>query len=218
MHAPSDYSPAARAFWDRIFETSMEQYTQIPQYYERDAALTARIATLTVFPGGRKRGRCAGLRRMPAPGPLDYLGTFQGVDGATPDGRIWSHTWAVSDRVELHWSQNLSALVAIPGARIGECRLPPTQNGDLLQRVWAKGRRARCSGPAKFDLPALPECNAGIAVAYRSDKFTHGRTKDYIHHFDAPGVRVWLGRAGRKGPAVFIRGGRLRIETHGISG
>lgn len=224
MQPPSNFSAEAKAYWKRVYDTSVERYASIrfsgPGYTLEDAALTARIATLTAFPGGRARAACRGLARVPETGQVDFLGDFLGVDVATSDGTVWEHTWAVPDAVKLWWSQALSALVAVPSAKIGACKLPPTENGDLLQRVWTKGGRgARCSRPISFNRVSLPYCYSGISVSYRSDKFDPGGKKTYYtHHFDSPGVKVWMGRTTKNGPAVFIRGGRLRIETHGISG
>lgn len=215
--------------WRRVYHTSRDVYADIPDYEENDARLTADAAASGWY---RRSGlmsfskrRLGGLARMPKPGNLLNLGTggggFLELEYVMPTGEIRGVRFAAADQQPLWWSHSKQALFVLPALKTGPCveRPPPTQNE--LAQVWAKGRPASCA--ARFeDPPQKPMRVAypGIQISYRSDKFTHGRLVNFIHHF-GPGVVCYFShepyRASRP-PDIMVRGGRLRLTSHGIDG
>jgi hypothetical protein len=66
----------------------------------------------------------------------------------------------------------------------------------------------------------MPVVYPAVQVSYHSDKFTHGSSIPYIHHF-GPGVFCYFSHepfGASRAPDVMIRGGRLRLTEHGIDG
>lgn len=210
--APRNYSAAAKEFWANVYQTSMANYTAIDEYYEEDARLTATVATLTAFRGGRHPTPCRGLRALPRHGDVAQLGIFLGVDYADRKGEVWAEKFHKRDGVPLMWSQSLRALIAVPRMKRSNCDLPPQPRESRVLRRWTKGRKSGiCSERVDLGRPSLSQCSPGIAVWYWSDKF--GEPSVYVHHFDSPGVKVYRGAE-----AFMIQGGRLRIEEHGVAG
>lgn len=215
---------SAQNLWDRVYDYAATTYTQIPKYYDADARLTANAAVRGWYSGGRLR-RLTGLARTPKFGNLLNLtpytrGGFESLEIVDPTGTIAMVAFQ-NERHDLLWSKRLQAAFVFPAMTIGACSYPPRPTEDTLARMWAKGRPARCSARASLSsLPPLPFASVGIQVTYRSDKFTHGRMKRYIHHF-GPGVRIYFSDApdaSRPPRVIMIRGGALRLTKHGIDG
>jgi len=215
QRAPSHLSKNDKLWWARVYETSMDTWVgPLRGFHERDAKLTADLASRTFRQG------CRGMSKFPNPGDLAELGVVTSVDWVDRDAVIWSETWGKTDRNVLMWSRLQKALYIVPGLKPGACHMPPVFEDHQVLLTWTQGRRGgRCSA-ALPPLPrvSLPHCAPCIAVSYTSDKFDdRGKTTDYIHHIDSPGVRVYMDRTYN--PRVLvIKGGKLRVEKHGIAG
>lgn len=205
--------------WRRIYDASMV-YTEIDGYHVEDAELSADAVTETFWTGSRRRA-LRGLPRLPRPGNLLDIGCFLSLDVADENGTVVVHKFAPSDRVPLYWSEDLKACLVLPYLRTTKCVYRPTLREDQLAQVWARGRPATCAKLCRVvPAPPLPTVRATVAVAYRSDKFTHGRTRPYIHHCEA-GVKSYFARPprGKSAPtAIMIRGGKLRLTPDGLEG
>jgi hypothetical protein len=222
---------ARDALWQEAYEVAADEWgPQAPRplrgYDLRDAEKTAEAAAQGWYHGAagayRKR-RLGGLARMPKPGTLLNLTPNQGYAiGLTcveSNGAIRTDSWTPTDQVPLLWSDDLQALFIMPALDRGPCRNPAPIREDRLARMWAKGRGARCAGMARYPSPPLPFVFPCLQTSYASDKFTHGRLRHYIHHHE-PGVRAYCSHdPRRREPAVImIRGGKLRLTSHGIDG
>jgi hypothetical protein len=211
--APASWSHHDKVFWAQTYVDALTYTRRVPEYYEEDAKLTADVVART-----RRQG-CSPLRALPYPGDMTELGIFQGVDYVDRDGHIWTEQYTFTDRKILMWSRSLRALIVVPGMKVSSCDQPPVPEDSRVLRTWTGGRRGgRCSMRPHIRPTPLPRCFPGVAVSYWSDKFNkQGEMVNYIHHFDSVGVKVWLG-PGSPPQAFFVQGGKLRIETHGISG
>jgi hypothetical protein len=212
--------------WRKVYLASREIYTEIPGYHDHDARLTADAAAAGWFHrpsllSSYRPRRYSGLARMPKPGNLLELGDFLEVEYVTSAGQIRGIRFQLSDHVPLYWSHTRQALFMLPTLKEGPCDMPPTRTENHLAQVWAKGRPAACS--AKFSPPRqlpMPAVYPAIQISYHSDKFTHGKSIQYIHHFGS-GVLCYFSHdpfGSNRAPDVMIRGGRLRLTTHGIDG
>lgn len=210
--------------WRKVYFTARDVYGGIPGYEDYDARLTADAAAAGYFQRdglfGYKRRRVAGLARMPKPGNMLSLGTFLELEYVMPDGAIRGFKFQLADKIPLMWSHSKQALFVLPQLEEGPCVLPPRQTENDLAQVWAKGRPASCSSRVSIDPRPMPYAHPAVQVSYHSDKFTHGRSIPYIHHF-GPGVLCYFSHdpfGASRAPDVMIRGGRLRLTTHGIDG
>ena len=223
--------------WDRVYNTSRDVYTDIPGYGDSDARLTADAATAGWYVrsgGDWRRRRLSGLRNLPAPGNMLFLGCFLDLEYVTSDGEIQGCGFETSDCVPLLWSDDLQALIVLPFAKDGKCIHPPRTREDQLARVWAKGRPAACSLKSAYSRPPMHTVYPAVQVSYSSDKFSWGKNTDYIHHhergrekllrFSGPGRGPCAYfskepfRARRAPEAIMVRGGKLRLTSHGIDG
>jgi hypothetical protein len=212
--------------WRKTYFAARDVYTSIPGYHDHDARLTADAAAAGWFQrtsllGGYRARRYSGLARMPKPGNLLNLGDFLEVEYVTHEGQIRGIRYQRSDHVPLFWSHSKQALFVLPTLEEGPCDMPPRRTENELAQVWAQGRPASCSSRIKGmrQLP-MPAVFPAIQVSYHSDKFTHGRSMQYIHHFGS-GVLCYFSHdpfGSSRAPDIMIRGGRLRLTTHGIDG
>lgn len=212
---PAHLGSKQKEWWQRVYDTSMDTWVgHLNGFYERDAKLTADLASRT------QRQGCRGFSKVPPPGDFAELGVVTSVDWVDKNGIIWAETWGKRDRNVLMWSRKQQALYIVPGLKPGVCHMPPLFEDHQVLLTWTQGRRGgRCSA-ALPPLPrvSLPHCSPCIAVSYTSDKFNdRGKTADYIHHIDSPGVRVYMDRI-QNPRVIVIKGGKLRIEKHGIAG
>ncbi len=218
------------ALWQEVYEVSRSEYTEISNYEDYDARLTADAAAAGWYsksgwmsPWRKKTIR--GLPRCPSPGNLLNLtsngGTFLSVEFVDAKGKILTDAVEDGEKMALLWSDTQQALYIFPNTPLAKCEYPPTIAEARLNKVWAQGRAAKCSSFQKWPNPSLPEAAPGICVSYRSDKFKkNGRHTeiDYIHHF-GPGVVVYRARCRNGSPeAIVIKGGKLRLTEHGIDG
>lgn len=223
--SPRPRSGARKRMWDNVYHASRDSYERtIDGYEEEDARLTADAAVRGWFPRGPR-----GLRQCPDPQPYGRgpaplnCGLFLELHYVDASGNIEGRSFAVSDKVSLLWSEPLRACFVFPYITPGACARLPTPAEDALARRWARGRPAKCARPVDFPAPAMPTAYPGIAITYYSDKFPdeNGRRtwQRYIHHF-GPGVVCYFARAsGKTAPtAIMVRGGKLRLETHGLAG
>jgi hypothetical protein len=211
--------------WNNVFHSARDSYERtIDGYDERDARLTANAAVKGWYTGNRLK-HPRGLSRCPDPQPYGRgpaplnCGLFLELHFVDPSGEIDGVSFAPSDKVSLLWSERLRACFVFPYITPGACARLPTPEENALARRWAKGREAKCARPVEFPAPAMPTAIPGIAITYYSDKFSHGTWQRYIHHF-GPGVLCYFARSsGTRAPtAIMVRGGRLRLETHGLTG
>lgn len=209
----------AHHLWRNVYDYAAAAYTHIDGYDLRDAELTA-DAALAGWYSGRRRRLLRGLPRMPRTGNLLNIGCFISLSTTDVDGTITTHSYSAADRVPLYWSQDLRACFVLPRLRTTQCVYRPTTRENSLAKVWAKGRPAKCGRIApNVPAPPLPQVQPGIQISYLSDKFSHGDSKDYIHHFE-PGVLCYLARSqGHSEPrAIMVRGGKLRLTKDGLEG
>lgn len=222
---PPPKSGPRRKLWDEVYETSRDSYERtINGYEEQDARKTATAAVRGWFPSRPK-----GLRRAPDPQPRRTIaapiniGEFISFHIVHCDGRIENFGFSEGDHVPLYWSEHLKACLVYPYLTPGECARLPTLQENTIARRWARGRPANCARPVTLPSPPMPRAFPGIAITYDSDKFPGNNGKHtwqrYIHHF-GPGVVCYFARStGRKAPtAMMARGGKLRLETHGLVG
>ena len=223
---PPPRSGPRRALWNSVYEASRDSYERtINGYEEQDAQHSANAAVKGWYPTGPR-----GLRKCPDPQPHGrgpaplVIGDFISFHIVHRDGRLEGFGFGDSDKVSLLWSESLRACFVFPYLTPGQCARLPTPAENTIARRWAKGRAARCARPVKFPAPAMPTVYPGIAITYDSDKFpdevTGRRTwQRYIHHFE-PGVVCYFARSsGTRAPtALMARGGKLRLETHGLAG
>lgn len=216
---------ARTQLWDRVYATSMDQYTEIKGFGDYDARLTADIAAdnwyQSNFLGGSPRKRVFhGLSRLPDPGDFLRIGAALGCEWVMSNGAIRGCEWHAS--CSMLWSDRLQAVLVLPDARMGACSHPPTPREAKLLAIWARGRAARCSRETTSPMPAMPVVNPCVTVSYRSDKFSPGKPRNYIHHIDSRGVLAYFSSqpfgATRAPTATMIRGGRLRLTPHGLAG
>lgn len=197
---------------------AQRHYTQIPGYGRRDSERTADAALAGWWTPSYRRRIHRGSARMPNPGNLLNIGCFLDVDVVTPDGDIVVHSFSRADRVPLYWSENLRACFILPKMRLSECRYRPTSREDRLARIWAKGRPATCARIGRGAQGPLPKEVPALAISYLSDKFTHGRPIEYIHHL-GPGVTCSFSASSRGAPrAIMVRGGNLHLTEYGLEG
>lgn len=223
------YAPlGAHHLWREVYDTARAQYATIPftgpGYSDADAELTADAALVGWYSRGRGRWRKRihrGLTRMPRTGNLLNIGCFEWLHCVDDKGAITVHRFSPGDQVPLYWSEDLRACFVLPHLKLTECRYAPTAREAKLAKVWAKGRPATCSHKARnVPSPPLPKVEPGIAIAYISDKFTHGKPIEYIHHFHE-NVLCYFARppAGHSSPvAIMVRGGNLRLTPDGLEG
>ncbi len=211
-------NPAEQRLWDQVYGISIAEYTDIDGYDQYDARRSANAAVRGWYSSGGQLRTMTPLRRCPDPGDVLNIGTFMGVDSVRRNGELIQDEFAFHDNVALLWSHDLQACLVFPHLPDSVCDMLPTPREDRIARVWAKGRGAKCSRKAQFPAPAMPIVRPGIAIAYDSDKFTHGRRQGYVHHF-GPGVRCYTARDLHGAPqAIMVRGGKLRLTTHGLAG
>jgi hypothetical protein len=211
-------TPAQQRVWDRVYETSINAYTSIRGYDDFDARKTATVAVNGLFTGSGARRNPAGLSDMPDPGNVLNLGTFLELHFVDGQGKILMDSFAPSDHVALLWSEGRKACYIVPSLAASACNRLPTPREDKLARRWAKGRPAACGRVVNFPAPAMPVVHPGIAITYDSDKFNHGTNERFIHHF-GPGVRCYFARTFHGSPhAIMVRGGKLRLTSHGLAG
>lgn len=216
--------------WEEVYQTARATYTEIPGYDDFDARLTADAAANSWYESkgwlsGHRKRPMHGLPKMPAPGNLLNLTHgrtcgFLSLESVNDRGIITSRGFDQSDEIPLLWSEDLRALFVFPYLnKNAPCLMPPTKRENKLAKIWAKGRPAKCSQLQMLPSPPLPVVFPGICISYRSDKFTHGVPKDYIHHFGA-NVRCYFSSMGngRAPQAIMIRGGELRLTKDGIDG
>jgi hypothetical protein len=72
-------------------------------------------------------------------------------------------------------------------------------------------RRCRCT---RIVPPVLVDLGELRALVYRSDKWSRGRPRSYIHVLERP-PRLACDAAGRQ---LYIVGGRYRVTPRGIEG
>jgi hypothetical protein len=222
---PRNFQAISRdEMWTRVYSTARDVYTTIDGYEDYDARLTADAAVAGWYRRvglfTHERRRLGGLSRMPPTGNLLNLGDFTELEWVTPSGQIRGIKFAIGDHVPLMWSHRRQALFILPSMSQGPCNLPPQRTENALAQMWAKGRPAPCSAKFTHTPKPLPVVYPAIEISYYSDKFTHGKPMDYIHHF-GPGVLCYFSHepyGSRRAPDVMIRGGRLRLASHGIDG
>ena len=217
------------ALWQEVYEVSRTEYTEIPGYEDYDAQLTANAAAAGWYSrsswlGSWRKNTVRGLLRCPSPGNLLNLtpngGTFLSVEFVDAKGKVWTDGVEGRETTALLWSDDQQALYIFPNMELKKCEYPPTVREARLMEVWAEGRPATCSSHYKWPNPSLPHAAPGICVSYRSDKFTHGRPRNYIHHTEE-GVKTYFARPprGKSAPtAIMIRGGKLRLTPDGLEG
>lgn len=210
--------------WRRVYHKSRSVYTSIPDYEDYDARLTADAAAAGWYArsnGGWRKRRLGGLARLPDPGNMLDCGCFLELEWVTPSGEIRGVKPKDGARVPLLWSHSKQAIFILPYMERTACVYPPRATENELAQVWAKGRPAACSSRAAYNRPPMRVAYPAIQVSYLSDKFTHGETIPYIHHF-GPQVVAYCSKepfgASRAPEAIMIRGGRLSLTTHGIDG
>ena len=208
----------AHHLWRRVYDYASSVYTRIPGYGLYDAELTA-DAALAGWWSGRRQRIHRGLLRAPRAGNLLNIGCFLNLAMVEPDGTIVVHSFSRTDRVPLYWSQNLKACFVFPGARLSQCVYRPSRREAALAAVWAKGRPATCARIGEFPTPPMPRVFPGVAITYLSDKFSHGRPKEYIHHFEKHVLCYMSASRGLLSPRAFmVRGGKLRLTPDGLEG
>ena len=207
----------AHHLWRNVYDFSSSAYTHIDGYDLRDAELTADAAVAGWYAGRRLRVH-RGLPRMPRPGNLLNIGCFLNLATTDPDGTVTFSGFSPLDRIPLYWSEDLRACFILPYIRTTTCIYRPTPREDRLARVWAKGRPASCAKLASdIAAPAMPDVAPVLAISYRSDKFTHGKTLEYIHHVEN-GVLCYFARPHSAPRAIMVRGGKLRLTKDGLEG
>lgn len=207
------------AAWWRLYDTASRVYTQIPQYYVEDAIATASVGARAWYRGGRLRPMPR-LSHFPDPGDLVTLGTFIEIDAARQNGKIEAIGFGDSDGIPLWWSKKLSACFVYPFLRGSACKLPPNAAERRLVRTWTDGNyRAACAAEGQIPRPRCVEVLPALAVTYLSTKFSRtGEIVRYVHHHE-DNVHVYLGPSVGGAPqAIMLRGGRLRLTTHGLDG
>lgn len=223
-----NYTNPRSELWDRVYDVCTESYRSIRGFEDYDSRVTADIAADNWYASGPMGGnprlrRFGPLAMMPDPGDMLPLGDFMQLEWVLADGTIHGMNIDYRDHIPLYWSDDLQALFILPYARTGACVHPPRPREARLLAVWARGRAATCSAPTQYSRPPLPVVAPGVQVSYRSDKFgKRGEFKNYIHHFDSRGVLCRFSsqpfNARRAPEATMIRGGDLRLTTHGIAG
>ena len=203
--------------WREVYDYSRKVFEQIPEYEERDSELTAHAAVGGWFYPSGKRRKARRPSRLPQVGPLAEIGELRALWTVTADGVITHHV--VSD-VPLLWSPKLQACVAFPGGiKVDSaCRAPKVL--DRVLKTWAKGRGVRWAQCVDVDLPMMGAGVPLLAIEYASDKFTHGRTRRYVHHCDSGVTLRTSAKKDQQGApsALLVRGGRLRLTESGLEG
>lgn len=213
--------------WHRVYNTARDVYTSIPGYNDWDARLTANAAAEGWYkstPNGYRKRVFRGLSLMPSHGDTFDLQSFTELEYVTDQGEIRGVSFDPKDGVSLRWSDSKQALYILPRVKESACVYPPRKNEDRLSRIWAQGRPAKCSSRTLVKNPPMRVAYPAIQVSYRSDKFglgDDGKPISYIHHHE-PGVVVYFSEepfGARRAPeAIMIRGGKLRLTSHGIDG
>jgi hypothetical protein len=220
---PFRMSAGADAMWRRVYATASSMWVgNLDDYYDVDAKLTANAAVVGWWSSRRgvwSRRIHHPFGAMPAPGPMFELGEFFGIDTVNARGEIETHSMtpgAGEKRPQLFWSSDLQACFVFPFMPQNSCTLPAPAREARLVKMWNAGRPARCASPATYPSASLGRPTPGISISYRSDKFSHGKKMDYIHHFEGD-VMVYV--SGETVPrAIMVRGGRLHVASHGIAG
>jgi len=209
---------AESRLWKKIYEYSLDEYGDIKGYDDEDARKTAAVAVNGWYGSNGRLRTFKGLKQMPDPGNTFNCGNVLGVHWVDRGGAVGQDNFDDSDGVALLWSDDLQACFIVPTLPASVCNGLPTPREDRLARRWARGRGAACSRRGVFPECAMPYVFPGLAVAYESDKFRHGRSETFIHHF-GPGVRCYIARNYHGAPhAIMLRGGKLKLTTHGLAG
>lgn len=223
VELPMSMSPPVEALWRKVHKKSRAIWVgKLDEYYDEDAQLTANAAVVGWWSQHRgvwRRRRHPAIGAMPEPGRLFELGDFWGVDTVNALGDIDTHMinpGSGEKRPKLLWSHDLQACFVFPFMRQGACNLPVHPREARLIKMWNKGRAAKCASPAEYPRARLGAPQPGISISYKSDKFTHGEMKDYIHHFEGD-VMVSFSNEGTP-RAIMVRGGKLRVTEHGLDG
>ncbi len=211
--------------WQRVYLKSRELYMPIPEYEDADARLTANAAASGWYrrtpAGGHTQRRHGGLAHMPQPGNMLTCGALLELEWVMPSGEIRGFSFPASDKMPMLWSDSKQAIFVLPFMKRTACVFEPRKRENELAKVWAKGRGAVCASGANYAIPRMPVVYPALQISYQSDKFTHGRQKNYIHHF-GPGVLAYFSQepygSSRAPQAVMIRGGKLSLTKHGIDG
>ena len=222
--------------WDSVYDFASRTWVRarvpLRGYDDRDARSTADTAVAGYFTGGPVRGYrrrpIRALSRMPRPGTMLNLtprgGYVEGLDAVRRDVTILRIKWSRADDVPALWSKRLQAVLILPTMRQGLCNLPVPVAENELAKVWQKGRPATCAAPATYPSPPMPYVLPILQTSYVSDKFTPKTLTRYIHHHEPGGTRgpvlVYFSSDPRRGQpvAIMIRGGKLRLTSHGIDG
>lgn len=221
---PMKMSPTVEALWRKVYAKSRQIWVdKLDEYYDEDAKLTANAAVVGFFSyskGVWTRRHHEAVGRMPDPGRTFELGDFYSIDTVDPFGNIVTHSLSVErgeKRPKLLWSHDLQACFVFPFMRDGACSLEVPAREAKLIAMWNKGRPARCASSVDYPLRSmLGVPSPGISISYRSDKFSHGKDMDYIHHFEGD---VMVSQSSGSVPhAIMVRGGKLRVTEHGLDG
>jgi len=209
--------------WERVYHTARNVYTPIPGYEDFDARLTADAAANTWYRfqnGAWRKRRLSSVAKMPNPGNTLDCGCLLELEWVTDGGEIRGCKFA-EGKVPMLWSDSQQAIYILPYMERTACVFPPRARENELASVWAKGRPAACSSRVAYNRPPMRFSYPAVQISYKSDKFTHGQRKPYIHHFGQDVVAYFSKEpfGARRAPeAIMIRGGRLSLTTHGIDG
>lgn len=223
---PMSMSGPVESLWRKVYAKSRQLWVdKLDEYYDEDAKLTANVAVVGWWShanGNWSRRRHHAIGPMPDPGATFVCGDFYSLDTVDVFGNIVTHALSPEPgekRPKLLWSQDLKACFVFPHMRQEACSLPVPPREQRLVRMWNKGRSATCASPADYPSVKMGIPMPGISISYRSDKFSHGTPKDYIHHFEGD-VMVSFSEASVAGVprAIMVRGGKLRVTEHGIDG
>lgn len=219
---PSDrFPPAAHRCWERVYEYSMRNFTEIDGFGERDAVMSADDAVAGWYTRtGRRRAPFRRWQLARLGSDLITLGAFRAIWTCDPLGTLTRHTFS-NPNLPLLWSESKKTAVVFPRLSLIDDGKPASKKADEMMRMWAKGRGARVNllSPSTPE-PMMQGGDVALIVEYFSDKFTHGSGRNYIHHHHA-GVRcsASVNRYSNRDPiALALRGGRLRVTSSGIEG
>lgn len=211
----------------RVYETFERAARRL--YKPIDAEIAAATFAKNCFAGRffgrgdkwRPPPRMRFMGKMPNPKATAKLGPLHSfayvvMKNGRPTGEI---AWVKPKGTLLLWSPSLRAAVAFPGSKIG----PPSESAKKIPRAHAAYRTFHQGkepwGASWMDQPSPPfgPPHWAISTAYASDKFNDtGRLELYVHMHE-PGVMFFDG-SNHEGRALCVRGGRLSLESHGLSG